>query len=272
MEAGLSAQRIHQDLVEQRGFEGSYESVKRFVRRGREQQPRRVWRMECEAGEEMQVDFGLGAPLEAGEAGRGKTRRSWVFRVVLSYSRKGYSEAVLRQDTETFIRCLENAVRHFGGAPKLLNLDNLKAAVLRADWHDPEINPKVAEFCRHYRMHVLPCRARMPQHKGKVERGIGYVRGNALKGRRFGSLAEENAFLEQWEKTVADQRIHGTTRQQVAALFEEERAHLQALPSSLFACYQEGRRTVGRDGFVEVKKNLQRLRVVHFESTTPGTF
>jgi hypothetical protein len=95
--------------------------------------------MECQPGEEMQVDFGLGAPIE--EQG-GKTRRSWVLRVVLSYSRKGYSEAVMRQDTETFLRCLENAVRHFGGTPLLLNLDNLKAAVLKADWHDPQINPK----------------------------------------------------------------------------------------------------------------------------------
>jgi len=68
--------------------------------------------------------------------------------MVLSYSRKAYSEAVLRQDTETFLRCLENGLRAFGGVPLLLNLDNLKAAVLKADWFDPEINPKLADFCR----------------------------------------------------------------------------------------------------------------------------
>ena len=237
MEAGLSAQRIYQDLVQANGFLGSYQSVKRFVRRLKQRQPMRVWRIECQPGEEMQVDFGLGAPIEHDD---GKMRRSWVLRAVLSYSRKGYSEAVMRQDTESFLRCLENAIRHFGGVPLLLNLDNLKAAVLKADWFDPQINPKLADFCRHYHIHVMPCRPRMPQHKGKVERAVSYVRGNALKGRRFKSLAEENAFLGQWEENVADKRIHGTTCKQVAARFEEERPHLQPLPPSLFPLLSGG--------------------------------
>jgi len=249
---GLSAQRIYQDLAEENGFTGSYQSVKRFVARLKEKQPVRVFRMECQPGEEMQVDFGLGAPIYEGDGKR--PRRTWVFRAVLSYSRKGYSEAVLRQDTETFLRCLENAVRHFGGVPMLLNLDNLKAAVLKADWFDPEINPKLADFCRHYGMHVMPCRPWTPQHKGKIERGVGYVKGNALKGRRFRSLAEQNLYLQKWESNVADKRIHGTTCKQVAALFAEERPHLQPLPAALFPCYQEARRSVNRDSFVEVQK------------------
>lgn len=251
VEVGLSAQRIYQDLVEENGFSDSYESVKRFVRKLKVRQPERVWRLECRPAEEVQVDFGLGAPIEDG---RGKARRSWVFRMVLSYSRKAYSEAVSRQDTETFLRCLENGLRSFGGSPLLLNLDNLKAAVLKADWFDPQINPKLADFCRHYGMHVVPCRPSRPQHKGKVERGVGYLRTNALKGRRFKSLAEENLFLSYWESSVADKRIHGTTRKQVAACFEEERRHLQPLPQSLFPSYQEARRNVHRDSYVEVGK------------------
>jgi transposase len=111
--------------------------------------------MEARPGEEVQVDFVLGAPIEDGAS---RSRRSWVFRMVSSYSRKAYSEAVLRQDTETFLRCLENGLRAFGGVPLLLNLDNLKAAVLKADWFDPEINHKLADFCRHYGLHVMPCR------------------------------------------------------------------------------------------------------------------
>jgi transposase len=113
-------------------------------------------------------------------------------------------------------------MRHFGGVPLVLNIDNLKAAVLQADWFDPELNPKLAEFCRHYGIHVMPCRAATPQHKGKVERGVAYVRKNAIKGHQFGSLAHENLFLSQWEEKIADQRIHGTTRKQVAACFEQE--------------------------------------------------
>jgi transposase len=185
LEAGLSARRIYQDLVEQNDFRDSYQSVQRFVRKLKATQPQRVWRMEARPGEEVQVDFGLGALICDGVS---RSRRSWVFRMVLSYSRKAYSEAVLRQDTETFLRCLENGLRAFGGVPLLLNLDNLKAAVLKADWFDPEINPKLAEFCRHYRLNVMPCRPYKPQHKGKVERGVSYVRANALKGRRFKSL------------------------------------------------------------------------------------
>src|SRR6201994_4036693 len=250
-EVGLSAQRIYQDLVEENGFSDSYESVKRFVRKLRATRPERIYRLECQPGEEVQLDFGLGAPIDEGE---GKARRSWVLRMVLSYSRKGYSEAVSRQDTETFLRCLENGLRSFGGVPLLLNLDNFKAAVLKADWFDPEINPKLADFCRHYGIHVVPCRPGTPQHKGKVERGVAYVRSNALKGRRFKSLSEENLFLSHWESCVADKRIHGTTRKQVAACFEEERPHLQPLPASLFPCFQEGRRSVHRDSYVEVAK------------------
>jgi transposase len=216
VEVGLSAQRIYQDLVEETGFTDSYQSVKRFVRKLRSIHPERIWRLECQPGEELQLDFGLGAPIAEGQC---KRRRSWVLRLVLSYSRKGYSEAVTRQDTETFIRCLENGLRSLGGCPLLLNLDNMKAAVLKADWFDPEINPKLADFCRHYGMHVVPCRPSMPQHKGKVERGVAYLRDNALKGRRFKSLAEENLFLSYWESSVADKRIHGTDAQAGGCLF-----------------------------------------------------
>jgi transposase len=147
VEVGLSAQRIYQDLVEENGFTDSYESVKRFVRKLRATRPERIYRLECQPGEEAQLDFALGAPIDTGQ---GKSRRSWVLRMVLSYSRKAYSEAVSRQDTETFLRCLENGLRSFGGSPLLLNLDNMKSAVLQADWFDPEINPKLADFCRHY--------------------------------------------------------------------------------------------------------------------------
>ena len=252
VEQGLSAQRVYQDLVAGHGFEGSYQSVSRFVAKLKDTPEGRVWRVECEAGEEMQVDFGLGAPIKKAD---GKTRRTWVLRAVLSNSRKGYSEAVLRQDTETFLRVLENAVRHFGGVPRLLNLDNLKAAVIKADWYDPEMNPKLMDFCRHYSITPMPCRPYTPEHKGKVERGVAYVKSNALKGRVFESLAAQNAHLLHWEEQVADKRIHGTTRRQVAAMFAEEHPHLGALPLEIFSSYQEGRRRVQRDGHVEVAKS-----------------
>ena len=91
--------------------------------------------------------------------------------VVLSHSRKAYSEVVFRQTTENLIRCLENAFWHFGGVPKTLVPDNLKAAVLKADWYDPDLNPKLRSFCEHYGTVLLPTKPRTPRHKGKVERG-----------------------------------------------------------------------------------------------------
>jgi transposase len=250
---GLTAQRIWQDLRAGHGFAGSYEAVKRFVNRVNVRTPERVWRVESQPGEELQVDFMQGPMVAAADAG-GKRRRTWILRLVLSCSRKGYSEAVFRQDTESFLRALENGLRHFGGSTHLLNLDNLKAGVLKADWTDPEFNPKFAAFCRHYGMTPMPCRPYHPQHKGKVERSVSFVRGSALKGREFASLAALNEHLRHWEATVADTRIHGTIRRQVAAMFEQERPHLQALPSDLFPAYQEARRTVHQDGYVEVAK------------------
>ena len=251
LEAGLSAQRIYQDLVGEVGFSGSYQSVKRFVRQLRQRQPQRVWRIEVQPGEEAQIDFGAGAPVAEAE---GRRRRPWVLRVVLSYSRKAYSQAVFHQTTENLIRSLENAFRSFSGVVKVLNLDNLRAAVQQADWCDPVLNPKLLSFCRHYGCALMPCRPRTPEHKGKTERGIGYLKANALRGRTFTSLTAENEFLRHWEQTVADVRIHGTTRKQVAALFAEEQTALLPLPPDLFPCFQEGKRTVHRDSYVEVDK------------------
>jgi transposase len=252
LDQGLTIQRIYQDLVVEHGFTGKYHSVRRFVRRlgaGRELPFRRL---ECEPGEEAQVDFGTGAPILLPD---GKRRRTHVFRIVLSHSRKAYSEAVYRQTTEEFIRCLENAWHHFGGVPKVLVLDNLKAAVLHPDWFDPELNPKLRAFANHYGMALLPTRPRTPRHKGKVERSVGYVKSNALKGHVFKSLEEENAHLQTWETTVADTRIHGTTRRQVGKMFlEVERSALQRLPLERFPFFHEAQRKVNRDGHIEVER------------------
>jgi transposase len=251
LEQGLSGQRIYQDLVCEYGFEGSYDSVKRFVRSLKKAHPKRIYRIEALPGEEAQVDFGTGAPILRGDGRR--RRRTHIFRVVLSYSRKAYCEAVLRQDTETFLRCLENAFRYFGGVPQTLNVDNLRAAVAKAHWYEPEVNPKLASFCTHYDTVILPCRPGKPEHKGKVESSVKYVKNNALKGRVFGCLNEENRFLREWEQKVADGRIHGTTRAQVRQRFEEvEKPALSALPLSLFPCFREGPRRVHRDSYVEV--------------------
>jgi transposase len=252
LERGLSAQRIYQDLVGDHGFAGGYDSVKRFVRwlgRGRVLPVRR---MECAPGEEAQVDFGSGAPIVTVD---GKRHKNHVFRIVLSHSRKGYSEATFRQTTEDFIGCLENAFWHFGGCPQVLVIDNLRAAVKHPDWFDPELVPKLRSFSQHYGIAILPTKPYMPRHKGKVESGVKYVQNNALKAKEFSSLPQENEHLAHWEATVADTRIHGTTRRHVGRVFLEiERPALRPLPRERFPFFHEAPRKVSRDGHVEVAK------------------
>ena len=251
LEAGLTAQRIYQDLVTEHQFVGSYQSVKRFVRRLGATTTLPWRRLESEPGVEMQVDFGQGAWIEVA----GKRKRPHVFRVVLSYSRKGYSEVVWHQTTENFIRCLENAFRYFGGVTSTVVIDNLRAAVTQADWFDPELNPKIIAFAEHYQTVILPTKPYTPRHKGKIEAGIKYVQSNALKGRSFASLTAENEFLLEWESRVADTRIHGTTRQQVAQVFKmSEQSRLRPLPPMVFPVFSEAPRTVHRDGHVEVAR------------------
>ena len=252
LEQGLTAQRIWQDLIEEYGFAAKYQSVRRYVARLQQKTPQLVRRMEVAAGEEAQVDFGTGAWITTAD---GKRRRSWVFRIVLSHSRKAYSEAVFHQNGEAFIGALENSFRYFGGVPKTLVIDNLKAAVKQADWYDPEIHPKLQSFAQHYGTVFLPTKPYTPEHKGKVEAGVKYVKNNGLKGHVFASLDAENKHLLEWEDRVADTRLHGTTKRQVRQHFEEiERAALLALPVERFPFFHEGRRSVNRDGHCEVAK------------------
>jgi transposase len=250
--SGLSAQRIYQDLSTEHAFAGSYYSVRRFIRGLVPTRDLPFRRLECDPGDEAQVDFGTGAPVIGPD---GKRRKTHVFRIVLSHCRKAYSEAVYRQTTDDFLGCIENAFRQFGGVPRRLVLDNLRAAVKKADWFDPELNPKVCSFGEHYGTLFWPTRPYTPRHKGKVEKSIDYVQDNALKGRRFATLAEQNQFLLDWERTVADTRIHGTTRRQVGEHFADvERKALLSLPSAPFPFFHEQRRIVHRDGHVEVKR------------------
>jgi len=257
LEQGLTAQRIWQDLIDEYGFAARYPSVRRYVSKLQQKTPQLVRRMEVAAGEEAQIDFGTGAWITSTDPATGKTmrRRSWVFRIVLSHSRKAYSEAVYHQSTEAFIGALENSFRYFGGVPKTLVIDNLKAAVKQADWYDPEIHPKLQSFAQHYGTVFLPTKPYTPEHKGKVEAGVKYVKSNGLKGHTFASLDAENKHLLEWENRVADTRLHGTTKQQVRQHFEHiERPALQALPVERFPFFHEKRRSVNRDGHCEVAK------------------
>ena len=188
LKVGLGAQRIFQDLVEDKDFAGSYESGKRYVRKLEQIEPVPFRRMEVMPGTECQVDYGTGARV-VGEDG--KRRKTHLLRIVLSCSRKAYSEVSFTQETECFLRAMENAFRHFGGVPATVVIDNLKAGVLKPCVYDPELNPKLRDFAKHYGTCILPARVRTPEHKGKVERQVGCLRRKSriwIRCRRICSL------------------------------------------------------------------------------------
>jgi hypothetical protein len=135
----------------------------------------------------------------------------------------------------------------------LVVLDNLSEGVLAADIYDPTLNPLYRDMLAHYGAVALACRVGDPDRKGKVEAGVGHAKRTPLKGLRFESLEEAQAYLDRWEERWADTRIHGTTKRQVAAMFAEERPALLPLPLEPFRYYQFGERTVHLDGCVEVE-------------------
>ena len=229
-EGGVEGQAIWQLLVEQHDFAGSYSSLKRFLRRLDPGEPRATLRLEVGPGTEAQVDFGFAGHLRDPEHDRG--RRAWVFVMTLSCSRYQYAEIVFEQTIDTWLRLHRAAFDFFGGVPRRVVLDNLRAAIVHAALYDPEVQRSYREFAEHYGFLIAPCRPRTPEHKGKVEQGgVHYVKRNALAGRAFRDVHEANRHLWRWCVEIAGRRIHGTTKRIPLEVFDQvERAALLPVP------------------------------------------
>lgn len=139
-------------------------------------------------GAEAQVDLFRGAPTL--HAATGEWRRPWVFRMTLCHSRHGYEEAVDDQKLETFLRLHEHAFRDFGGVPRVVRHDNLKAAVTRACFYDPDSNTIYQAFSAHWGFTALPTQPRHPEENGKQERSCGYAGQRALVRSTFDLVAD----------------------------------------------------------------------------------
>ena len=247
---GRDATAIWQDLVSESGFDGGYQTVKRYVRklRGKQPlQPRAV--IVTGPGEESQVDYGTGAMVRDPQTR--KYRRTRLFVMVLGCSRKAARFLTFRSSSRIWAELHEKAFRRLGGATRVVVLDNLREGVLVPDIYDPTLNPLYRDVLAHYGAIALPCRIKDPDRKGKVESGVGHAQ-RALQGKRFESLEEAQAYLDRWETSCADTRIHGTTKRQVAAMFAEEKPSLLPLPLEPFRYYRHGKRGVNLDGCVEV--------------------
>ncbi|PYY08790.1 MAG: IS21 family transposase [Acidobacteria bacterium] len=250
---GRNAKAIWQDLVDDHGFRGGYQSVKRFIHKllgsASVQQPCAV--IVTAPGEEAQVDYGEGPLVRDPQSGR--YRRTRLFVMTLGYSRKCVRLIVFHSSTRAWAELHETAFVRLGGAPRVLILDNLREGVLQPDIYDPAINPLYRDMLAHYQAIAMPCRVQDPDRKGKVESSVGHAQKTPLKGQRFEALPEAQAYLDRWEEHWADTRIHGTTKRQVSVMFAEEKPTLLPLPVEPFRYYQYGERAVHMDGCVEVE-------------------
>jgi transposase len=246
---GVRISAIYARLQEQ-GFEGTYAAVQRFVHRLEPVAVDVTVRVERAPGEEAQVDFGYAGYMQDES---GQRRKTWTFVMTLSWSRHQYVEFVFDQRVDTWLELHRHAFEFFGGVPQRIVPDNLKAAIVRASWDgtDPQVQWAYRECAEHYGFLIAPCRPRTPQHKGKVERGVDYVKQNFLGGRGELPLSQANRLVREWCLTTAGQRVHGTTKQHPLVQFEQvERAVLLPLPEQPYELATWKRVKLHRDCYV----------------------
>lgn len=244
--------------LEEPEFAGSLSAIKRMCRRlDTERGPRPedvAIPVVTDPGEIGQVDF-----VYAGrryDPSRGVLRKSWLFVFVLGFSRRMYCDLVFDQKAATWLRLHVAAFEHFGGAPRVVVPDNLKAAVVRTAFglsDDVVLHRSYRELARHYGVQIDPTPPRSPEKKGKVERAGRYVKGNFLKTLDSVDIDEDRRRLRRWNAEIADVRIHGTTRRRPIDLFEEaERGALLALPEHRFEPVVWKKAKLHRDAHVQI--------------------
>ena len=249
----LSITRIHDDLRKLYGVECGYTTVRDYVSKIKKSVPHAYMILDTLPGEEAQVDFGYIGTVNV----NGHPQKAWVFLMALSYSRYLYAEITLNQSVQTFIRCHTNAFEYFGGVPETVKIDNLKAAIVEADFYEPTVQRAYAAFAEHYGFLPVPCRVYTPTDKGKIESNVKYVKDNCFKGREFRDLEEPEAFLKEWLKSTANKRIHGTTKLIPAEVFrKEEQLKLKPLPKDAFIFTKAEKATVRTDCHIVYSGNL----------------
>ena len=185
-------------------------------------------------GAEAQVDYGYLGLWPDPQSGR--RRRVWAFSMVLPYSRYLFVRPVVSMTQRAWTEAHVAAFEFFGGAPRKLTPDNLKAGVCKPDLYDPKINRAYAELARHYGCLVDPARAYHPRDKAVIEAHQRYIRSSFFAGRGWASLAAMTAGAEDWCVRVAGQRrprpLEGRTVAEVFAA--EEAPALLPLPEAAF--------------------------------------
>lgn len=234
------------ELLREKGYTGGRTILKDYVKDFRPpKQVPAVLRYETKPGEHAQVDWGLCEYADQD----GNVRKVPVFVMVLGYSRATYIEFTKRCDIHSFLRCLIHAFEYFGGIPKVMLTDQMKTVVLgMGDDRKPRWHSLFADFAAVIGLVPKVCRVRRPETKGKVERGVQYVKNNFIPGRQFIDLQDLNRQALQWCDRI-NRRIHGTTGERPTDRLREE--NLPPVPSSdRWEKYLHEPRQVSRDGFV----------------------
>jgi transposase len=252
---GLTAVRLWRELKE-RDFTGAYTAVKRAVAAIRPVMPLLVEvRFETPPGEQAQVDL---ARFEVEFTGEPGVRRIvWLFSMVLGHSRLIWARFVVHQDLQSVLRCHIAALEALGGVPREILYDRMKTAVIGEDPDGLVVyNRALLDLARHYGFQPRACRPYRAKTKGKVERPFRYIREDFFLARSFRDLEDLNAQLRHWLDTVANPRVHATTKRVVNEAFAEERPALKPLPLAPYRAVLELERRMSHEGMVSVAGNL----------------
>lgn len=229
----LSAVRVLEEISKgDDGYSGGVSLVRRYLRQIRPVRGRIYQEVFYEPGEAMQVDWG-----DCGRVMIGNTsRRVSVLVATLCFSRYGYIEFSLSQKKADFYRALVHALDFFGGSPRKIIFDNLKAAVLNGSGRHACFHPEFLALCGHFCMEPIACARRDPESKGIAEASVRYVKRNALQGREEELSCWEDypKLAADWLKNVANVRIHESTKERPLDRFEKERSLLRPLPTIPF--------------------------------------
>jgi len=238
------------EVLHEHGFQGSYSSLLRYLDKNKVKSEAPIVRIETKPRKVAQVDFGHTGKIY--DEVTGEQVKAYVFVMALGYSRDAYREIVKSQDITTWCNCHIHAFEYFGGVPEVIIPDNLKSAIIKASFMDPVANRSYADLARHYNFQIDPCLPGTPEHKGKVESGVKYVKNNFLPLREFKNFTDANEQLMHWEEHTARVRIHGTTRRQPKELFEKyEKKALRPLPRDRFEITRWKDLKVSRDIHVQ---------------------
>lgn len=244
---------IQQELAV-RGIDVDLRAIQRAVAPLRREDRARTLatvRFETAPGRQIQIDFGEKIVILAGVP-----TKVYFMAAVLGYSRRIFCRASLAQRQDDWLEGLEGAFTHFGGLVEEVLCDNASPLVTEHDRTTGQVtwNPGFEVFCRDRGLTPRACRPRRARTKGKIERGVGYVKHNALAGRAFDSLEDLQRHLLRWAVEVADERIHGTTGERPRERFErDERAALRPLsPRPLAVRTRRLKRRVSADCFVDI--------------------